>query len=185
MALTLTKETGAGVSGANSYADAADGDAYHEAHVYAATWTAATVPDKEKALVMATRLIDACFTFNGSKVAQAQALQWPRFDCPDPDASAVVVPGLLRVAQTDFPSDAIPQCLLDATCELARLLLGTDLTQGAGWDGLESFRLEGAMKLEFRPGALPSMLPEIVRQYLAKLGLPARSGGGMVKLQRT
>ena len=35
MALTLVKETGAGLSNANSYANAADGDAYHDGHLYA------------------------------------------------------------------------------------------------------------------------------------------------------
>ena len=39
MALTLIKETGAGLVDANSYASAADGDAYHDGHLYATAWT--------------------------------------------------------------------------------------------------------------------------------------------------
>ena len=33
--LTLIKETGEGLDDANSYADLADGDAYHAGHLYA------------------------------------------------------------------------------------------------------------------------------------------------------
>ena len=54
--LTLVKEDGTGKSDANSYASVADADAYHEGHLYASAWTGATTADKEKALVMATRL---------------------------------------------------------------------------------------------------------------------------------
>jgi hypothetical protein len=35
MALILIKETGAGLANANAYANAADGDAYHDGHLYA------------------------------------------------------------------------------------------------------------------------------------------------------
>ena len=41
MALILTKEDGTGKSDANSYASTADGDAYHDGHLYASAWTAA------------------------------------------------------------------------------------------------------------------------------------------------
>ena len=42
MALTLIKEDGTAKVDANSYADASDGDAYHDGHLYASAWTAAT-----------------------------------------------------------------------------------------------------------------------------------------------
>ena len=75
MALTLIKEDGTGKSDANSYASVADGDAYHDGHLYATAWTAATTANKEKALVFATRLIDAEFRFKGTKANSTQALQ--------------------------------------------------------------------------------------------------------------
>jgi hypothetical protein len=56
LALTLIKEDGTGKVDANSYADVTDGDAYHDGHLYASAWTAAATANKEKALVMATRL---------------------------------------------------------------------------------------------------------------------------------
>ena len=88
MALTLIKEDGTGKADANSYADRADGDAYHEGHLYASAWTAATEANREKALVMATRLIDAYMEFGGSKASSGQALQWPRYGCADPAPAA-------------------------------------------------------------------------------------------------
>ena len=90
----------------NSHANSADGDAYYDGHLYATAWTAATAPNKEKALVMATRLIDAEYQFAGWKTTEEQALQWPGVLCLDPDG------------QDDLPSDAVPSALVKATCEL-------------------------------------------------------------------
>ena len=47
MALTLIKEDGTGKADANAYADVADGDAYHDGHLYATAWTGATA-DKRR-----------------------------------------------------------------------------------------------------------------------------------------
>ena len=55
MALTLIKETGAGLANANSYAEVADGNAYHDGHLYATAWTAATDAQKAAALVMSSQ----------------------------------------------------------------------------------------------------------------------------------
>ena len=81
----LIKEDGSAKPDANSYASVAEGDTYHEAHLYATAWTAATPETKEKALLMATRLIDGQYQFHGFRATSTQALQWPRQSCPDPD----------------------------------------------------------------------------------------------------
>src|SRR5438046_10234283 len=101
MALTLIKEDGSGKVDANSYANAADGDAYHDGHLYASAWAAATTGNKEKALVMATRLIDTQFQFNGWRSHDEQALQWPRDHCPDPDRGLNVAI-VLRLRGSNF-----------------------------------------------------------------------------------
>ena len=116
MPLTLIKETGAGLVDANSYADVADGDAYHAGHLYALAWTAASADQKAVALVMATRLIDAEYQFGGTRSVVTQSLQWPREDCPDPDAGDMV-------AET-----MVPKAVVEAACELARELIITDRT---------------------------------------------------------
>jgi hypothetical protein len=85
MALTLIKEDGTGKTDANSYADVADGNAYHDGHLYATAWMAATDAQKSVALVMSSRLIDAEYQFNGVQTTDGQSLAWPRYRCPDPD----------------------------------------------------------------------------------------------------
>src|SRR5436190_20079239 len=123
MALTLIKEDGTGKVDANSYADVADGDAYHAGHLYAAVWTGATSDDKEKALVFATRLIDSQFQFNGSRANDGQALQWPRFECLDPDRVAWTFSTLVLRRSNFVESNVVPKAVVEATCEMARELL--------------------------------------------------------------
>src|SRR6476646_9220104 len=138
MALTLIKEDGTGKVDANSYADVADGDAYHDGHLYAAAWTGATNDDKEKALVMATRLIDSQFQFNGWKAHDEQALQWPRERCPDPDKGLVTISVLVPFLGTFVDADLVPKALVDATCEMARELLIADRTASPPGEGVHS-----------------------------------------------
>src|SRR5436190_13800581 len=138
MALTLVKEDGNGVANANSYADANDGDAYHEGHLYATAWTAATTANKEKALVFATRLIDSQFQFNGWRSNDEQALQWPRDHCPDPDRGLSVAI-VLRLRGGNFVDiDVVPKAIADATCEMARELLLANRTAAPAGEGIDS-----------------------------------------------
>src|ERR1041385_7229436 len=135
MALTLIKEDGSGKVDANSYANAADGDAYHEGHLYASAWTGASSDDKDRALVMATRLIDSQFQFNGWRSNDEQALQWPRDHCPDPDRGLSVAI-VLRLRGSNFVDiDVVPKLVADATCEMARELLIVDRTASAPGEG--------------------------------------------------
>ena len=89
--------------------------AYHEAHAYASTWTAATADQKNRALVMATRLLDQHLEWNGWVVDSIQALQWPRAGC--------VTRARYPIADTVIPAD-----VKYATAELARQLLAGDRT---------------------------------------------------------
>ncbi len=143
MALTLVKEDGTGLVNANSYADATDGDAYHDGHLYASAWTGASSGDKAKALVMATRLIDAECEFLGFHKSNTQSLQWPRVQVPDREASGVfwapgLVIGLGPAAPLYLSSDVVPPCVVQATCELAREFLVTDRTGPPLGEGLKS-----------------------------------------------
>ena len=131
MALTLIKEDGTGKVDANSYASAADGDAFHDGHLYAAAWTAATLANKEKALVMATRLVDTQFQFYGYRASETQGLQWPRERCPDPDRPAVSGEAQTPVLSGFVPGDVVPRGVVSAVCEMARELLIVDRTAEA------------------------------------------------------
>lgn len=176
MALTLIKEDGTGKVDANAYANAADGDAYHDGHLYASAWTAATTGNKEKALVFATRLIDSQFQFGGSKGKETQALQWPREGCADPDAAGG--------AGGTVASNVVPKAVVDATCEMARELLIVDRTAAAPGEGLKYENVgpdqKGYDKADTRP-----VITKVAQAMLAKFGFLLSRKGGAVRLVRT
>ena len=138
MAFLLIKEDGRGQPEANSYANAADGDAYHQCHLYAGAWGAASPANKDLALVMATRLIDCSYQFNGFKSVNAQALQWPRRNCPDPDRDDTFARSAGQEAGRFLKIDAVPRAVIEATCEMARELLMCDRTAAPIGEGIAS-----------------------------------------------
>jgi hypothetical protein len=196
MALLLIKEDGTGKSDANAYASVADGDAYHEGHLYATAWTTATVDRKSAALVMATRLIDGLFQFDGARANAAQALQWPRLECPDPDDGGSVVTLIWWRGDRVVASNVVPKAVVGATCEMARELLLVDRTAAPAGEGLAAVRSteyhsEGGIidststgtdysKADTRP-----ILSHVAQAMLSKFGAPVSSGSGAVRLVRT
>ena len=175
MALTLTKEDGTGKADANAYASVADGDAYHEGHLYATAWTGATADNKAAALVMATRLIDAEYQFNGVKVDAEQALQWPREGCHDPDADGW--------AGGTVADCVVPKAVIEATCEMARELLIADRTAAPAGEGLKYANVgttqTGYDKTDRRP-----VISHVAQAMLGKFGSLLRSTSGAVRLVR-
>ena len=172
MALTLIKEDGTGKSDANSYASVADGDAYHEGHLYATAWTGATTGKKEAALVMATRLIDAHFRFLGARVSEAQALAWPRTGCPNPEMRRYLL-----------PSSAVPTALVQATAETARALIVEDRTANPLGEGLKFTGL-GDLQQSFDKSDRRPALPRVAQALLHGLGYYLERGGAAVPLER-
>ena len=185
MALVLVKEDGSGLANANTYALAADGDAYHDGHLYATAWAGATSPNKEKALAMATRLIDGLFQFNGFKRVTAQALQWPRRECRDPDNTNGIVPGLLLARGPFLDETKVPALVVNSTCELARALLLEDRTDDPDGEGLSSMSLVGSLRLDFNATDRQPVLPVLVQTWLGKFGEYSGHRQGMARLVRT
>jgi len=173
MALTLIKEDGTGKVDANAYANATDGDAYHDGHLYAAAWTGATAGDKEKALVMATRLIDSQYQFGGVKANETQGLQWPREDCRDPDAEDGVV-----------ADDVVPKGVVDATCEMARELLIADRTEAPEGEGLK-YHNSGTEQKGYDKSDTRPVISHVAQAMLAKFAALVKSRSGAVRLLRT
>lgn len=173
MALVLTREDGTGLPNANSYASVADGDSYHEGHLYASAWTGATVDKKTTALVMATRLIDAECQFLGFRSNVDQALQWPRVQVSDREAG---------VAPQYLASDSVPKCVINATAELARELLLADRTAAPQGEGLKSSAVSGSTfvfdKYDRRP-VLTEAVEALLRRVLA--GSPGKSTVRLVR----
>ena len=139
--------------------------------LYASAWTAATLANKEKALVMATRVIDAEYQFSGVRATATQALQWPRASVRDPDG------------EDDLASNAVPVAVRDATGELARALLIVDRTAAPAGEGLKYENVGGAQvgydKSDTRP-----VIPALVQALLAKYGALINRKSGAVRLLR-
>lgn len=172
MALTLIIEDGTGKTDANAYADAADGDAYHEGHLYATAWTGATAAKKDAALVMATRLIDSQFQFDGGKVKETQALQWPREGCHDPDAGSPVA------------SNVVPKMVIQATCEMARELLIADRTASPAGEGMK-YQNVGTTQTGYDKSDTRPVISRVAQSMLSKFGTLLNRKGGVVRFVRS
>ena len=183
MALTLIKEDGTGKADANSYAAVADANVYHDGHLYATAWTAATDDQKAVALVMATRLIDAEFQFNGTRTTAGQSLQWPRAMCPEPDNVHVPISVLLPIPYDYVQYDTVPKAVIQATCEMARELLIVDRTAAPAGEGLKYYNAAGIQtgydKTDRRP-----VLSQVAQVMLAKHGSQISAKSGSVRLVR-
>jgi hypothetical protein len=171
MALALVKETGAGLANANSYADLNDGNAYHDGHLYATAWTAATDAQKGVALVMASRLIDAEWQFNGTRTNVGQGLQWPRRQCRIPDQ------------EDELTSDAVPKAVREATCEMARELLIADRTATPAGEGLK-YQNAGTTQTGYDKTDRRPVLTQVAQALLAKYGSLISARSGAARLQR-
>lgn len=112
MALVTTP----GAADANSYCSLSDANSYNATRLGGASWAAATEPNREAALMLATRLLDAMpQAWTGAAVDAVQALRWPRI-------------GMLSRNGFAIATDAIPAELRDATAEFARRLIAADST---------------------------------------------------------
>lgn len=174
MSLMLVKEDGTGKADANAYADAADGDTYHDGHLYATAWTAATLANKEKALVMATRLIDAEYQFNGVRANDAQGLQWPR-DGANAEGG---------MQNEEVSSDSIPKAVVDATCEMARELLIADRTAAPAGEGLK-YNNTGTTQVGYDKKDTRPIISQAAQAMLAKYGALLKARSCAVRLVRS
>ena len=181
--MTLVKEDGTGKADANAYADVADGDAYHEGHLYATAWTGATAGQKTAALVMASRLIDAEYQFNGVRSVDSQAMQWPRVNCPDPDKGAGQALTSLFLAAPFVSASLVPKALVLAACEMARELLIADRTAAPAGEGLKYQNTGGTQtgydKTDRRP-----VISAVAQALLDRFGSLINGKSGAVRLVR-
>ncbi len=185
MALTLVKEDGTGRSDANAYADVAEGDAYHEGHLYATDWTGASGAVKAAALVMATRLIDAYYQFRGFKAHEAQALQWPREFARDDDALSSPSLSVLTPRDEYFASNIVPKLLRDATIEAAREFIKANRADDPDGEGLASISLTGTLSMTFDKKDRAPVIPQVAQAMLSKLGDYLKRSTRAVRLVRT
>lgn len=111
--MALIKEDGSIVAGANSYADAADADAFQTDRGRDA-WLGSDASVKDAALVRATDYIDGRWElqFSGDPVGDDQELAWPRVRVRYPATG------------NPFPSDEVPDDIVTATILYAEQVIG-------------------------------------------------------------
>jgi hypothetical protein len=161
---TLVSTVGGATS--NSYVSSAEATTYFDERLYASAWDDAETDDQDRALIMATRRLDA-EEFAGEKATSGQALKWPRIGACDQDGY-------------EYATGVIPDVIKQATCELALALLGEgspDLLSDPGLEAFESVKV-GPIEvvprsfadrhaLALRAGALPANVKRLLRFVLA------------------
>jgi len=160
----LTVEVGQGVAGANSYETLANFKAY----VGTIALPAATDPEYERALVLATRYLDGKYRdrFKGTRVnSVVQSLEFPRYGINLNTGLA----GGLRAGNyySNYPSDQIPQEISDATCELALRALTAPLAADiAATDRLKRKKID-VLEWEYVVGNYQASYP-VVDQLIGR-----------------
>lgn len=144
-----------GDGSANSYCSRAVADTYHENRLHATTWADAADDTKDAALLMATRVIDQQFVWEGVRTNPgSQRLEWPRA-------------GLLNdEGDVALSSATIPERLQFATAEFARLLIDSDTTVASGTAGGAITKLKaGSVQIDYASGVVPhtDLIPDAVR----------------------
>lgn len=168
MAATITATVGDASS--NAYLTLAAAELYMETRAPSTAWDGASDDEKNRALIMATRRVDM-LRFEGDKVTSAQALKWPRLSAFDDNLD-------------EYASDAIPQIVQDATCELAYRILADSDTDTLADSGLEGFKRAkvGPLDVEVDKSRRASALPDAVARMLRPV---LRSAGLMARLERS
>ncbi len=161
-----------GGTSSDSYSSIVSANAYHDNHLYSKEWTMASIGDKEKALKMATRILDERIDWIGVKNTDSQSLRFPRAGATDRDGYAV-------------ETTEIPTVLINATAEFARHLIGADLTINADGKGIGSVVI-GSINVDFDKSDTADVLPSIVKEMLRGWGeIYSRSRFGSASLVRT
>lgn len=143
--------------GTDSFISLADAGAYFAGRLYATAWTGSTDPDREKALRMASAILNR-ERWAGSITSANQLLAWPRSGAVDQEGRAI-------------DAAVIPAAVRDATSELALALLVEDLTQNDGNAGVKTVQA-GSVRIEYNGQAPARRLPDVVAAIIRPLLSP-------------
>jgi hypothetical protein len=152
--MTATIIATAGAADANSYITLEEAQAYADGDIDAVEWYAASVDQRTRALITATRNLDLV-GFVGTRSTTTQALAWPRT-------------GFTTTEKT-YADDEIPAEIKLATWELANSLVkdmviagqvagSTPLIPGIPNAGLKRVKLD-VMEVEWKPDQQLAVTP--------------------------
>ncbi len=159
MALVLDATVGGANS--NTYITLADAETVMEGVFYKDSWSAATDPNKNIALVQATRMIDEQMDWYGTRTdIDGQALEFPRWNCP-------MRPGSDGYYDY-FDDNIIPTWLENATAIMANSILGGDRGADDDTRGFKYMKVD-VLELQIdkydRPDVLPDAVYDIIKFY--------------------
>lgn len=137
--MSIVVEDGTGVAGSNSYVSVSFADGYFGSRLYADSWTSASTPNKEKALMMASDLLDVWVLWDGEKTYPDATLSWPRQNVYTPE-------GYL------LDKNSIPVFLKKAVCELAIAFLSENRLADSDTTGYSSIKV-GQIQLDVTQAA--------------------------------
>ncbi len=177
--MAIIAETGSIVAGAETYVDVATADLYHSNNGNTA-WAASTIPAKEAALRKSARYIDGHYRSRwlgfrvrpvGSSDLPAQTMEWPRLYVEVFGAAPGIAPG--HFYANYLPSNAIPQRVKDAQCELALRALSSDLA--ADYAGVVMKQKVDVIETEYAPGTRSGvktyqLIDQLLSDYLVPTG---------------
>jgi hypothetical protein len=161
MSITITVETGAVVTGANSFISLADFQAYHAARGNALT--AYTDEQQKASLVKAGDYLNG-IVWKGVKTGRDNPMPWPRYGTEEGGSiwNQLVYPASEWVGVLDkdgfyIPTDEVPVQVINAQCEAAYLILGGESLQPTLSRGgqLKRQRVD-VIEKEWFPGASPT-----------------------------
>lgn len=150
--------------GTNSYVSEAEATAYFGNRLHSETWTGAVEADRQKALLTACRMLDGRIAWKHVKAEAGQSLEWPRLGFPDIEA------------------DTVPQAVQDAQCELALLLLGSDLAALPETGGFSRIKVD-TVEMDIDRADRPKPIPDTVFALVSHLG-GRRGNLGSVSVNR-
>jgi hypothetical protein len=172
--MALTVEDGSGLAAAESYLSVADADTYWSKHGNPPAWEGASDSNKEDALRRATQWIDLHYgdRFSGRKRLSTQALRWPRLGATTDEDFAIL-------------ASTIPESLKDATAEMARRAVGTELlSDRAAADNItEQTEKMGDMQRTFKFSGTksPEELYPKVGLILAEISIGSGDSTGVIE----
>jgi hypothetical protein len=161
MPITVTLETGASISGANSYIDSAQADAILALEpLDLSAWTSLDVDTKARFIIAATLWLDDHVAWSGKPQSTTQALGWPRKNARDRERRPVA-------------DNIVPSQVRRATALIANYLLSNDDADQAG---VRRFRSD-TFEIEYQQGWYKSPCPSWLKFVLFGLGSPANELG--------
>jgi len=167
--MALVVETGARVTGANTFINVTDADTYFSDRDMT-DWTG-TDAAKEAALIRAGQYLN-CLNWRGYRITYRQAMCWPRYNVPIDD---VGLPESYDINEGYYwPSNEIPPAILQAQCEVAlRYLVGTDMLPDLERGGAIVMERVDVLTTQYSTGAPAGTIFQIVKALLRPFLLPA------------